>query len=283
MDAEDYRADSRDKWERSAAGWERRRAAQQRAAQPVSVWLVEHVRPQPGHRILELAAGAGDTGLLAAELVQPGGSVLITDGAAGMVEVARRRAREVGARGVEVRALEAEWMDLPTASFDGVLCRWGYMLLVDPAAALQETRRVLRPGGRVALAAWTDLDANRWFSAVGAALVDIGLPDGRSAAPGRPGPFAFSAPGTIERLLDAAGFADAVVEPLDFAFTFASTDEHFAQQVDLSANLRAQVGALAPADHARLRDALDARLAPHVQPDGTLVLPARTWVAAAEA
>jgi len=174
-------------------------------------------------------------------------------------------------------------MDLPTASFDGVLCRWGYMLLVDPAAALQETRRVLRPGGRVAFAAWTDLDANPWFSAVGAALVDIGLPDGRSAAPGRPGPFAFSAPGTIERLLDAAGFADAVVEPLDFAFTFASTDEHFAQQVDLSANLRAQVGALAPADHARLRDALDARLAPHVQPDGTLVLPARTWVAAAEA
>jgi len=283
MDAEDYRADSRDKWERSAAGWERRRAAQQRAAQPVSVWLVEHVRPQPGHRILELAAGAGDTGLLAAELVQPGGSVLITDGAEGMVEVARRRAREVGARGVEVRALEAEWMDLPTASFDGVLCRWGYMLLVDPDAALQETRRVLRPGGRVAFAAWTDLDANRWFSAVGAALVDIGLPDGRSAAPGRPGPFAFSAPGTIERLLDAAGFADAVVEPLDFAFTFASTDEHFAQQVDLSANLRAQVGALAPADQARLRDALDARLAPHVQPDGTLVLPARTWVAAAEA
>jgi SAM-dependent methyltransferase len=281
VDAEDYRAESRDKWERAAGGWERRRAAFQRAAQPVSMWLVEHVRPQPGHRLLELAAGAGDTGLLAAELVQPGGSVLITDGAEAMAEVARRRAAELGVPGVDVRSMEAEWIDLPTASLDGVLCRWGYMLLVDPAAALQETRRVLRPGGRVAFSAWTDLAANPWFSAIGRALADVGLEDAR--APGGPGPFAFSAPGTIDTLLEEAGFADAIVQPLDFTFRFASSDEHFDQQLDLSTNLAAQVGGLAPADRYRLRDALDARLAPHTQADGSLELPARTWVAAAEA
>ena len=55
--------------------------------------------------------------------------------------------------------MEAEWIDLPTASVDGVLCRFGYMLLADPEAALRETRRVLKPGGRVALAVWDDLDA----------------------------------------------------------------------------------------------------------------------------
>ncbi len=281
MDPEDFRADSRDKWERAAAGWGRRRSAFQRAAEPVSIWLVEHVAPQPGHWLVEVGAGAGDTGLLAAELVQPGGRVLITDGAEGMVQVARARAEELGARNVETRAMEMEWMDLPTAGVDGVLCRWGYMLLVDPAAALQETRRILKPGGRLALSAWHDLEANPWFSAIGAAMGDLGMADSR--APGGPGPFAFSEPGTIERLLDEAGFADPVVEPLDFAFTFASADEHFEQQHDLSANLRTQVDGLAPADRYRLRDALDARLAPHVQADGTLVLPARTWVAAAEA
>jgi SAM-dependent methyltransferase len=269
MDLGDYRAESRDKWERAAAGWERHRAAQQRAAEPVSVWLVEHVRPQPGHRLVELAGGVGDTGLLAAELVQPGGTVLITDGAEAMADAARRRAEAVGAKNVVTRAMEAEWIDLPTASVDGVLCRWGYMLLADPAAAFQETRRILRPGGRVALAAWTDPAANPWFSAI--------------RAPGGPGPFAFSAPGTIEALLDEAGFVDVVVEPLDFAFRFEDSDAHFTQQVDLSANLKVQVDGLSPADRYRLRDAIDARLAAYVQADGTLVLPARTWVAAAEA
>ena len=282
-DSESFRAESRAKWERAAAGWERRRAAMQRDAQPVSVWLVEHVRPQPGHRLLEVAAGLGDTGLLAAELVQPGGSVLITDGAEAMVAAARRHADERGIRGVETRAMEAEWLDLPTASMDGVLCRWGYMLVADPAAALREARRVLRPGGRVAFSAWTDPARNDWFSSIGAALVDLGLEDARRPDQPTPGPFSFSRPGTIEALLDEAGFVDAIVEALDFTFRFASSDEHFEQQLDLSANLRAQVDALSPAERYRLRDALDAHLAGFRAPDGSLVLPARTWVVAAEA
>ena len=71
-----------------------------------------------------------------------------------MVDVARARATELGVRNVEFRIIDAESIDVPAAAVDVVLCRWGYMLMADPAAALQETRRVLRPGGRVALAAW---------------------------------------------------------------------------------------------------------------------------------
>ncbi|HEX8121153.1 MAG TPA: methyltransferase domain-containing protein [Solirubrobacteraceae bacterium] len=275
VDPDEFRATSRERWEQAAKGWEERRVAHQRDAQPVSVWLVEHVEPQPGYRILELAAGVGDTGLLAAELVQPGGSVLITDGAQAMVEAAKRRAEELGIDNVEVRQMEAEWLDLPAASVDGVVCRWGYMLLADPGAALRETRRVLRPGGRVALAAWTDYDANPWFTIAGRALGEA------PPAPGNPGPFAFAEPGHIEALLQDAGFDEIHVEALDFAMRMADRDEYFEHQKAMSTRLREALAALTPAQHTRVRDEIDVLLTDFVQPDGSVVLPARTWVARA--
>ena len=149
----------------ASAGRQRRQAGRASARpssatrSPVSQWLLDAAHLQPGHTVLELAAGPADTGLLAAELVAPGGKAIITDNAEAMIEAATARAEEVGATNVEIRPMEAEWIDLPTASVDAVLCRWGYMLLADPEAALRETRRVLRPGGRVALAAWAGAGA----------------------------------------------------------------------------------------------------------------------------
>jgi SAM-dependent methyltransferase len=281
MDPDQYRADSRAGWERVAGGWAAHRADMQRAALGVSQWLIEAIRPQPGHVVLELAAGPGDTGLLAAELVRPGGRVIITDGAEAMVEVARARAAEVGAENVEVRAMEAEWIDAPAASVDGVLCRWGYMLLVDPEASLRETRRVLRPGGRVAFAAWDALEHNPWMGMGRQAVAASGLLP--PPPPGGPDPFAFAQPGFIEELLGATGFDDVEVDAVDLEFTAPDVEAWWHHTVDMSPGLSGSVAALAPADHYRLRELFDAAYAPYTQDDGSLVLPARTLVAAASA
>src|SRR3954453_9890570 len=196
MDAEAYRADARERWEAAAAGWARDREDFQRDAMEVSRWMLDAVDLQPGHTVLELAAGPGDTGLMAAELVVPGGKAIITDNADAMLDAARARAKEVGATNVEIRPMEAEWIDLPTASVDAVLCRWGYMLLADPEAALRETRRVLRPGGRVALAAWDGPPQNPWVAQTGAELLERGLTE--PPDPSAPSMFGFAAPGHIE-------------------------------------------------------------------------------------
>jgi len=281
MDAEAYRADSRDRWEAAAPGWAREREAFQRDAITVSRWLLDAAHLQPGHTVLELAAGPADTGLLAAELVAPGGKAIITDNAEAMIEAAKARAEEVGATNVEIRPMEAEWIDLPTASVDAVLCRWGYMLLADPEAALRETRRVLRPGGRVALAAWAGPDANPWFAAIGRVMVERGLIEQPPAD--APGPLAFGRPGRIEELLDVAGFDDIEVAPLDFAFHAASLDEWWEHSIAMSGSFSRVVGGLSPAEHYALRDAVDAAYAPYVRDDGSLAIPARALVAAASA
>ncbi len=281
MDHEQYRDQARERWDASAPGWERRRKQFQAATAPVSAWLVEHIDPGPGQVILELAAGPGDTGLMAAERVAPGGRLISTDGSPEMVAAAERRARELGVENAEFKAMEAEWIDLPTAAVDGVLCRWGYMLLADPETALRETRRVLRPGGRVALAAWSAPADNSFLSLPGGLLVERGLAE--APAPGAPGPFAFAEPGRIESLLHAVGFADAEVDTLELTFSYPSRDVVFETWTDLSAFAAGVLSALSPADHARLRDALDERLAPYVQDDGTVRLGGRALLAVASA
>jgi SAM-dependent methyltransferase len=281
VDPEAYRIDSRERWERAAAGWAARRADFQAAAAPVSQWLVEHIAAQPGHTVVELAAGPGDTGFLAAELIKPGGRLLSTDGAEAMLDVARARAAELGVDNVEFRAMEAEWIDLSAAMVDAVLCRWGYMLLADPGAALRETRRVLKPGGRVALAAWDRPEANPWAAVFRDVLAARGLAE--VPEPGAPDMFAFAPPGRLAQLLDEAGFVEHEVSAVEFEFTAPSFDDWWEAQFDLSITLASAMARLSPEERDDVHDAVRARLEEHVADDGSLVLPARALVAWAEA
>src|SRR6201996_9812859 len=132
----------RERWERGSASWGRYADSVRSFGMPVSVWLIDELHLQPGQRVLELAAGPGDTGFLAAELVRPGGTLISSDGAEPMIEVAKARAAQLGVSNVEFRQLELEWIDMETASVDAVLVRWGIRLTIDPAAAAREIRRV---------------------------------------------------------------------------------------------------------------------------------------------
>ncbi|MFP5364604.1 MAG: class I SAM-dependent methyltransferase [Thermoleophilia bacterium] len=253
----------------------------QAAARPVSQWLVEAIHPQPGHRVLELAAGSGDTGFLAAELIAPGGTLISSDAVEEMLQVARARAAELGIANAEFRTIDAEWIDLPTAHVDGVIARWCYMLLADPATALGETRRVLRPGGRVALAAWAQPEENPWAWAPTTELVAMGAIEQPDLD--EPNMFAFRDASRIRRLLEDAGFTQIALDQIAIVFRYPSLDDWWDTQLDISTSLARAVGAITPAQRDDLRDAVDARLAQYVARDGTVALPGVTHVAAADA
>jgi SAM-dependent methyltransferase len=220
-------------WDAVATGWYTQREEMWESSRPVSEWMIRRLDPQPGDTVLELAAGVGDTGLRTTHSVGRSGRLIITDSAPEMVAAARRRAAEMGVENAEFRMLDAERMDLETNSVDGVLCRWAYMLMIDPAAAFAETRRVMRPGGRLAFSVWAARERNPALSLAGSVLVELGHippPD-----PEAPGPFSMADTGRIRELVVGAGFAEPAIEEVSFHRQFINQDAYWRFLIETSA------------------------------------------------
>ena len=273
FDPETHRAEARKRWEAAAGGWAQ---ANEFAAAtlPVSEAMIAAIDPQPGQTILELAAARGDTGFMAATRVGAEGRLISTDGAEAMVKAAEVRATSLGIGNAEFKPMDLEWIDAETATIDGVLCRFGYMHAVDPEASLRESRRVLRSGGRLALAVWDLPDRNPWLNAPRVALDSTG--------PG-PGAFALSAQGQVHDLLLVAGFEDVVTTPVDIVFELPSLDAMWELVVGISSTMAPLIKALSPAEHFRLRDHVDAVWGEFKKGDGGVAVPGRALVCSASA
>lgn len=248
---------------------------------PVSARMLDLLAPQPGQTVLELAAGIGDVGFLAAEMLSPGGTLICTDFVPEMLSAAQERARQLGITNVRFRQIDAELIDQPAATLDGILCRWGFMLMADPEAALRQCRRVLKPGGRLALAAWEGPEANPWSAIPQDELRRRGLAE--APVPGAPGQFAWSEQETIAETLQAAGFVDFELDSVGFAMRYDDPGHWWESQLDLSRSFSDAVAAAGAGVRDEVRAALDEAAEGFRAPDGHLEVPARTWVAGATA
>ena len=278
MDLDEYRRDSRERWDRSSVNWNDEREFLWRATHRVSERLVERLSPQPGDAVLEVAAGTGDTGLLVAGLVGAEGRLIQTDFAPGMVDAARAFAAEAGAQNVEHRLLDAERMDLDDDSVDGVLCRWGYMLMADPAAALAETRRVLRDDGRLSFAVWGPPDRNLWAFIPGHALVEAGHVE--PPEPGAPGIFAMADPDRIKELVVGAGFGEPEIEAVAVEWGYTDPALHWEKTMKLSAPMIETMQNLPEPERERIRELVASRVAEKVAEDPG-ALNGSSWVVTA--
>lgn len=268
---------SRARWGLSAKAWEAHAEAMRRDTMPVSQWMIDALGPQPGDTLLELAAGPGETGFLAAELIHPGGELISSDVSPEMLGIAQRRAEELGLGNVRFRQIDADTsIDIEAASIDGVLCRWGYMLMADPNNALRETRRVLKPGGRLVLAAWASPEDNPWVSILGGELTRRGLAP--PVDPEEPGQFTWAPEGRIEEELADAGFVEYEVDDVVFVERYPSFEDYWETHTTMSSRVREALAAADATAAADLRAAVQEQVG-----DGPIELGARTWVAVATA
>ena len=275
VDLDKYRADSLANWDEFSGNWADEHGFLHKATKDVADALVAGVGAEPGQTVLELAAGTGDVGFAVAQALGDDGKLIQTDFAPGMVETERRLAADAGLKNIEHRVLDAERMDLKDASVDGVVCRYGYMLMADPAAALSETRRVLREDGRLAFAVWGMPDRNLWAFLPGFALVEAGhLPPPEPEAPGI---FAMGQPERIRSLVTGAGFAEPDVQEVTVDWDYTDPAVHWEKTMKLAAPIAEAVNALADDERERIRELVASRVAEHVADDPT-ALQGHSWV-----
>jgi ubiquinone/menaquinone biosynthesis C-methylase UbiE len=191
--------------------------------------LVQHAQIPRGARVLDVATGRGAVLFLAAERVGPTGAVTGIDLSGSMVKATAREASQRGLTNVDVRQMDVEGLLFPDHSFDHVLCGFGVFFFPRIRQALSEVRRVLKPGGHLAVSTWGKED-ERWerlYDLSKAHLpADPGPPDDSSLEPSPD----FETPHGMRALMRETGFDDVRVVEESRVFVYATTDEWWATQ-----------------------------------------------------
>ncbi len=265
-------------WSGVAGAWSANASFIERRGKHITERMLELTLPRPGERVLELGCGPGDPGLRAASLVAPGGEVVLSDVAVEMTVIAGARASELGLGNVTTRVLDLECIDEPGDSYDVVLCREALMLVPDPVRAAAEIRRVLRPGGRVALSVWGPRAANPWLAVVFDSVSDqLGT---TTPPPGIPHPFSLDDGQRLAAVLSEAGLAEVTVSELSTPYRAASVEEWWERTSALAGPLAQRLAALPGPVGQALRARAAAAISQYTTPTG-LEIPGVCLIAAA--
>lgn len=226
--------------------------------------LLDLAALRPGEHVLDLAAGPGLLARDAARHVAPGGWVLASDIAEGMLTEGLRRAASEGLTELLATACDAEHLSFTSHSFDVTLLGLGLFIFPEPMLALAEIRRVLKPGGRLALSVWGRRQDVPLIHCAQDCIARL-LPAPKVA---RPSVFRFGDAPALHALLEQAGFSDIRIEPCPVTCHFDSPATYWQAFLDLAGGAAEALSRLPDETRQRLQEAVTDELAPHRRANG---------------
>jgi len=218
-----YKTTTRDQWQTAAEAWYRWSPTLNKWLGKATDKMLEMAGIASGHRVLDIAAGAGEQSITTAKKVGPSGYVLATDISANILEYAKLMAQQAGINNIETKVMDGENLALDDETFDAVISRVGLIYFPDQQKALKEMLRVLKPGGKIAAIVYSTPEKNKFFS------VPVSLIRSRAQLPpplpGQPGPFSLGAEGVIEKAFSQAGFKNVRSELVSSPLLLSSAKE----------------------------------------------------------
>jgi SAM-dependent methyltransferase len=208
---------------RAGQSWVELNAMLDRLLAPFEQPLLDAARQEGARNVLDVGCGAGATTFAVARSLAREGRCTGIDLSAPLIELARRRAADLGAPNTDFVVADAQRHDFQPATFDMVISRFGVMFFDDPVAAFANLRRAARPDAGLACIAWRGTEENPFMTAAERAAAPL-LPEQPSRVPNAPGQFAFADPDRVDGILSAAGWRDVDLRPLDVACVLSADD-----------------------------------------------------------
>lgn len=263
--------------------WVERQAILDELHSNVLTLVLAAARLAPGERVLDIGCGAGATTVAAARTIGPAGNVVGLDISEPLAARARAYLAEQGLANARVEVMDVQTGRPAIPPVDCCLSRFGVMFFDDPVAGFLNIRSLIRPGGRLAFAAWADASLNPWFShTLEAAVERLGSPP--AGDPDAPGPLAFRNPERVRGILDAAGFGTIEIEEIATTLPISAGLEAavaLTRHIGPGARvMRLQGGT--DEDLAAILDGVREKFRPFLGPDG-LAVPARVNIVTATA
>lgn len=241
-------------WNEAARYWEKHRAVIERMFAPVAAALVRDAGIAQGQTVLDVATGPGEPALRIAGIVGAGGRVTGVDVVPAMIEAASREAARRQLGNASFRVASADELPFDEATFDAVVSRFGVMFFPSPLAGIREMLRVLKPGGKLALAVWHHARSNPFhcvLSEIVARYVESPPPDADA-----PDAFRFAPPGKLLQVAREAGLAEASERHLEFSIEAPiSLEEFWVLRTEISDKLRTKLAQLPPTQVAEIKSA----------------------------
>jgi ubiquinone/menaquinone biosynthesis C-methylase UbiE len=248
FDPVQYKSTTREQWQTASEAWHRWHPTLKTWLGPATDLMLDMAQVQAGQRILDVAAGAGEQSITAAERVGPKGYVLATDLAPKILEYAMELALEKGINNIETREMDGENLTVPDNSFDVVISRVGLIFFPDQQKALREMLRATKPGGYVAAIVYSTVDKNKFFS------TPVSIIRKRAQLPpplaGQPGPFSLGVEGVLDDAFRQAGFINVRSEVVDAPVHMATAKDCVRFEYESFAALHQMLGGLSKEEKA---------------------------------